>query len=85
MMTAIFFMMMPMMYISGFVFPVENMPKLLQYLSMAIPMRYYLVIVRSIILKGVGLSTLWVEALMLLLMGTAILVASVLRFRKKLD
>ena len=85
MMTAIFFMMMPMMYISGFVFPVENMPKLLQYLSMAIPMRYYLVIVRSIILKGVGLGTLWVEALMLLLMGTAILVASVLRFRKKLD
>jgi ABC-2 type transport system permease protein len=48
-------------------------------------MRYYLVIVRSIILKGVGLSTLWVEALMLLFMGVAILVASVLRFRKKLD
>jgi ABC-2 type transport system permease protein len=85
MMTAIFFMMMPMMYLSGFVFPVENMPKVLQYISLCIPMRYYLVIVRSIILKGVGLSTLWVEALMLLFMGVAILVASVLRFRKKLD
>jgi ABC-2 type transport system permease protein len=85
MMTAIFFMMMPMMYISGFVFPIENMPKLLQYLSLGIPMRYYLVIIRSIILKGVGLSTLWLEAVMLLFMGVCILVASVLRFRKKVD
>jgi ABC-2 type transport system permease protein len=85
MMTAIFFVMMPMMYISGFVFPIENMPMPLQYLSLAIPMRYYLVVIRSIILKGVGLSTLWPQALMLLLMGFAILLASALRFRKKLD
>jgi ABC-2 type transport system permease protein len=84
MMTTFFFL-MPMVYLSGFVFPIENMPEVLQYLSLAIPMRYYLVIVRSIILKGVGLSTLWVEALMLLLMGVAILAASVFRFRKKLD
>jgi ABC-2 type transport system permease protein len=61
------------------------MPKLLQYLSLGIPMRYYLVIIRSIILKGVGLGTLWPEAVMLLLMGVCILVASALRFRKKLD
>ena len=85
MMTAIFFVMMPMMYISGFVFPIENMPMPLQYLSLAIPMRYYLVIIRSIILKGVGISTLWPQAVMLVLMGLAILVASALRFRKKLD
>ena len=85
MMTAIFFVMMPMMYISGFVFPIENMPLPLQYLSLAIPMRYYLVIIRSIILKGVGISTLWPQALMLVLMGLAILGASALRFRKKLD
>jgi ABC-2 type transport system permease protein len=85
MMTAVFFMMMPMLYISGFVFPIENMPKILQYLSLAIPMRYYLIIIRSIILKGVGLGTLWLEAVMLLLMGLAILAASVLRFRKKVD
>ena len=85
MMTAIFFMMMPMMYISGFVFPIETMPKILQYLSLAIPMRYYLVIIRSIILKGAGLGTLWLEAIMLLVMGVCILAASVLRFRKKLD
>ena len=85
MMTAIFFVMMPMMYISGFVFPIENMPMPLQYLSLLIPMRYYLVIVRSIILKGVGLDVLWPQAVMLLTMGLAILVASALRFRKKLD
>ncbi|MBM4161685.1 MAG: ABC transporter permease, partial [Ignavibacteria bacterium] len=85
MMTAIFFMMMPMMYISGFVFPVENMPEVLQIISFGIPMRHYLVIVRSIILKGVGLNALWVEAFVLLGMGVAILAASVLRFRKKLD
>ena len=85
MMTAIFFVMMPMMYISGFVFPIENMPMPLQYLSLFIPMRYYLVVVRSIILKGVGLDMLWPQAMMLLTMGLAILVASALRFRKKLD
>lgn len=85
MMTAIFFMMMPMMYISGFVFPIENMPHILQAISLGIPMRHYLIIVRSIILKGVGLSALWGEALILLGMGAAILAASVLRFRKKLD
>jgi ABC-2 type transport system permease protein len=85
MMTAIFFVMMPMMYISGFVFPIENMPMPLQYLSLLIPMRYYLVVVRSIILKGVGLDVLWPQAVMLLTMGLAILVASALRFRKKLD
>ena len=85
MMTTVFFLVMPMMYISGFVFPIENMPKPLQVLSLGIPMRYYLVVVRSIILKGVGLSTLWPEACIMLGMGITILSASVLRFRKKLD
>jgi ABC-2 type transport system permease protein len=85
MMTAQFFVLMPMMYISGFTFPIENMPQVLQYISLAIPMRYYLVIVRSVILKGVGISSLWFEAGMLLFMGITILIASVLRFRKKLD
>ena len=85
MMTAVFFIMMPMMYISGFVFPIENMPKPLQVLSLGIPMRYYLIIIRSIILKGVGLKTLWPEASIMFGMGITILSASALRFRKKLD
>lgn len=85
MMTAQFFVLMPMMYLSGFTFPIENMPPFLQFISLGIPMRYYLVIVRSVILKGVGISSLWFEAGMLLFMGVTILIASVLRFRKKLD
>jgi ABC-2 type transport system permease protein len=85
MMTAQFFILQPMMYISGFTFPVENMPHILQGISHLIPMSYYLVIVRSIILKGVGISSLWFEALALLGMGAVILVASVLRFHKKLE
>lgn len=85
MMTVIFFILMPMMYISGFVFPIENMPQPLQILSLGMPMRYYLIVIRSIILKGVGLSTLWPQALVLLGMGLAILTASALRFHKKLD
>ena len=85
MMTAVFFIVMPMMYISGFVFPVENMPRPLQLLSYGIPMRYYLVILRSIILKGVGLKTLWLPASIMAAMGVTILSAAALRFRKKLD
>ena len=85
MMTSQFFLLQPMMYISGFTFPVENMPKFLQLLSFGVPMKYYLVVVRSIILKGVGITSLWFEAGALLFMGVTILVASVLRFRTKLD
>ena len=85
MMTTFFFLLMPMMYLSGFAFPVENMPPLLQYISLGIPIRYFLTIVRSIILKGVGLSALWMEAGMLLIMGINILIFGMLRFRKKLD
>lgn len=85
MMIGMFFVMQPMMYISGFVFPVENMPDVLQWVSMAIPMKYYLIIIRSIILKGAGLHQLWFEAMMLLGMGVVILAASVLRFKEKID
>lgn len=85
MMMGLFGIMSPMMYLSGFVFPIENMPEILQFVSLGIPMRYFLVIVRSIILKGSGIAELWFEASMLLGMGLIILAASVLRFREKLD
>ena len=85
MMIGQFFILQPMMYLSGFTFPVENMPRLLQLISWAIPMRHYLVIVRSLILKGVGFSDLWFQAVLLLGMGIAVLGASILRFKKKLD
>jgi ABC-2 type transport system permease protein len=85
MMIGQFFILQPMMYVSGFTFPIENMPKLLQVVSWGIPMRHYLIIVRSLVLKGVGFADLWLQAVLLLLMGVAILSASILRFHKRLE
>ena len=84
MMTAIFFFMMPMIYFSGFVFPIENMPVIIQYVSFFIPLRYYFVIVRGIFLKGVGIEMLWPQAAALLAFGIVILGLSVARFQKRL-
>jgi ABC-2 type transport system permease protein len=85
MMVGQFFILQPMMYLSGYVFPVDNMPKILQAISWAIPMRHFLYIVRSLMLKGDGLQNLWLLALLLLLMGAGVLTGSILRFHKKLD
>jgi len=84
MMTAIFFFMMPMVFFSGFVFPIENMPTVIQYVSYLIPLRYYFVIVRGLFLKGVGMDILWTQALALLIFGSVILSLSVMRFQKRL-
>jgi ABC-2 type transport system permease protein len=85
MMTSQFFVIMPMMYLSGFTFPIDNMPKILQVISLALPMRFFLTVVRSITLKGVGFANLWIEAGALIFMGSTIFIASILRFKKKLD
>jgi ABC-2 type transport system permease protein len=82
MMTSVFFIMLPMIYLSGFVFPIENMPSVFQYVSYALPLRYFFVMVRGVFLKGIGLAELWDQVLMLTLFGTAILALSVARFRK---
>lgn len=84
MMTAIFFFMLPMIYFSGFVFPIENMPKIFQFISVLMPLRYFFTIVRGIFLKGVGLSILWPQALALLVFGISIFSLSVIRFHKRL-
>ena len=84
MMTAIFFFMLPMMFFGGFVFPIENMPIIIQYVSYIIPVRYYFIIVRGLFLKGVGMSILWPQALALLIFGSIILSMSVMRFQKRL-
>lgn len=84
MMTAQFFFFMPFIFFSGFTFPIENMPKLVQYITYLIPLRYYIDIVRGIFLKGVGITELWHQVLALLLFGIVILTLSVLRFRKRL-
>jgi ABC-2 type transport system permease protein len=84
MMTSTFFFMTPMMYLSGFIFPIENMPAWIQPLTYLIPLRYFVVILRGIFLKGVGLETLWPQALALFVWGVAILGLAVLRSNKRL-
>lgn len=85
MMVAQFGIMMPMIYLSGFAFPIENMPKIVQYLTYLIPLRYYITILRAVILKGASFTELLPETGMLLLMGILILFASAKRFRKRLE
>jgi ABC-2 type transport system permease protein len=85
MMISIFGIMLPMIYLSGFAFPLENMPEIIQYISYIIPLRYFITIIRGVILKGIGFSELWIECLALLIMGVGILFLSSLRFRKKLE
>ena len=80
----IFFLMLPFMLLSGFFFPLEAMPRVLQWISYLIPLRYLLVIVRGIILKGAGFSILWEQALALLLFASATLALAASRFRKRL-
>jgi ABC-2 type transport system permease protein len=85
MMFCAFLLMVPMIYLSGLVFPIENMPTGFQYFSYLIPVRYYGNVVRGVFLRGSGLGVLWPEAVTLTGMGTALLLLASLRFRKSLD
>jgi drug efflux transport system permease protein len=82
MMTATFFFLTPMIYLSGFIFPIENMPAAIQPITYIIPLRYFLVIVRGIFLKGIGLDLLWPQALALGTWGAVVLALAVARSRK---
>ena len=79
-----FFFLMPSIILSGFVFPIENMPQALQWITYLIPMRYALEIIRGIFLRGVGLSALWPQVLPLIAFAVGILTISALRFSKRL-
>jgi ABC-2 type transport system permease protein len=83
MMTTTFFFLMPMIYLSGFIFPIENMPAAIQWVTYLMPLRYFLVILRSIFLKGVGLETLWPQAVALAGWGAVILGLAILRSTKR--
>jgi ABC-2 type transport system permease protein len=85
MMIAQFFFFMPFIFLSGFTFPIANMPEWIQYLTYLIPLRYFLEIVRGIFLKGTDLSHLWTQAAALTVFGIVILSLSVIRFRRKLE
>jgi ABC-2 type transport system permease protein len=76
---------LPAIILSGFIFPIASMPYPIQLITYLFPVRYYLVILRGVVLKGVGITTLYPEALMLLLFSCAIITISVLRFKKKVE
>jgi ABC-2 type transport system permease protein len=81
----VMFTMLPSIFLSGFFFPIEAMPKFLQYVSVIVPLRYYLVIIRALLLKGVGAAALQSQIVALAIFAIAIMGAAALRFRKRLD
>jgi ABC-2 type transport system permease protein len=82
---AVLFVLIPSIVISGYIFPIANMPRFIQAITYLIPVRYYLVIVRGMFMKGIGLEYLWVEVWPLLLFAFIAISLSVLRFRGKLE
>lgn len=75
---------MPAVLLSGFMFPIENMPDFFQYLTYANPLRYFLIIIRGLFLKGNGIDILWPQMVALLAIGIVVIAYSTLRFRKRL-
>jgi ABC-2 type transport system permease protein len=83
MLTAAFFVMIPMFFLSGFAFPVESMPRAIRWMTYVFPLRYYLVIIRGIFLKGAGLVELWQQFAALAGFGAGIILLAASRFRKR--
>ncbi|MCK9603746.1 MAG: ABC transporter permease [Candidatus Omnitrophica bacterium] len=83
-MMSFFLFYMPTMLLSGFAYPIANMPQIIQYLTFLNPMRYFMVVIRSIFLKGIGIDVLWVQLVPLLIIGLSVITFSALRFRKSL-
>ncbi len=84
-MMANFFFTTPAFMLSGFAFPIHNMPVVVQYLTYLNPLRYFIEIVRGLFLKGVGISVLWPQMAALAVFGVSVITLSALRFHKKLD
>jgi ABC-2 type transport system permease protein len=79
------FTLLPTIFLSGFFFPLAAMPSVLRVLSYFIPLRYYLIVIRSVLLKGVGIASLTQEIGALALFGAVTMAAAAARFRKRLD
>ncbi len=84
-MLTVWMTLLPSIFLSGFFFPFEAMPKVLQWISYIIPLRYYLVIIRALLIKGVGVTAIWKEIIPLAAFGVLIMTAASVRFRKRLD
>jgi len=84
-MLTVFMTLLPTIFLSGFLFPLEAMPRVLQWFSYLMPLRYYLTIIRSLLIKGVGLAAIQEEVIALALFGVGIMTLAAMRFRKRLD
>jgi len=84
MMTTFFFL-LPFFMLSGFVFPISNMPLVVQWLTYLNPLRYFLVIIRGVFLKGVGLDVLWEQYAALAALGIVVFAGAIKRFHKRLE
>jgi len=82
---SMFALMMPTILLSGFIYPIENMPKILQWLSAIMPPRYFIVIVKNIMIKGSGIGIVWKETLILAGMTLFFLILSVKKFKVRLE
>jgi ABC-2 type transport system permease protein len=76
---------LPALFLSGFFFPLQAMPKLLQWIAYLFPLRYYLNIIRSLMLKSISAAMLLEEITALIIFGLFFMTAAALRFRKRLD
>jgi len=83
-MMSVFLFYMPAVMLSGFAYPIANMPKIIQSFTAINPLRYFMVVIRSIFLKGVGLEVLWIQLVPLVAIGVCVITLSAIRFRKSL-
>ncbi|HSM70322.1 MAG TPA: ABC transporter permease [Anaerolineales bacterium] len=84
-MLTVWMTLLPSIFLSGFFFPLEAMPRILQWISYIMPLRYYLVIIRTLLLKGVGIEMIQFEVFAMTLFAVFIMALAALRFRKRLD
>jgi ABC-2 type transport system permease protein len=84
-MLIVYMIFLPSVFLSGFFFPIAAMPKVLQWISAMIPLRYYLNIIRALLLKGVGISAIQKDVIALAIFGLSLMTVASLRFRKRLD
>ena len=84
-MLTVWMLLLPGIFLAGFFFPLQAMPRILQWISYVFPLRYYLVIIRSLMLKGVGIEAVRIDLIALAIFGIIIMTLASLRFRKRLD
>ena len=82
---SMFALMLPTMLLSGFIFPIENMPKILQWFSAIMPAKYFIIIVKNIMIKGSGIGIVWKETLIIAGMAVFFLVMSIKKFKVRLE